>query len=159
MSEQKGLITFVEAEHGEWEIVGEICGHPIKLREPLNKMALQQDPQGAMFYDVYTRLRALEGTSNDRAKPTVPEEIPDAAITVRHRALGKKKYPPNKMSADYTMPEEAYAQGFADAEKRIVKELREEAEHKEAINVSTAETLRRLADNFEAGHGRTKEKE
>ena len=42
----------------------------------------------------------------------------------------------------------------------IVAELRAEAEHKESINVvNTAETLRRLADNFEAGHGRTWEKE
>ena len=41
----------------------------------------------------------------------------------------------------------------------IVAELRAEAEHKESINVvNTAETLRRLADNFEAGQGRTVEK-
>lgn len=42
---------------------------------------------------------------------------------------------------------------------RIVTELRAEVEHQESINViNTAETLRRLADNFEAGHGRTWEK-
>jgi len=50
-----------------------------------------------------------------------------------------------------------FEDGVSEERRRIVKELREEADHKESINVvNTAETLLRLADNFEAGYGRTK---
>ena len=103
-------------EHGEWEVVGEIAGCPIKLREPLNKAAVQDDIQGSILYDVYKRLQRLEKDS-------------------------------------------PYTAGVAEERARIVAELRAEADHKEAMNVSTAETLRRLADNFEAGYGRHRSKE
>ncbi len=43
-----------------------------------------------------------------------------ARITEKHRNLGKERYPLNKMSSDYVQPEEAYAQGLADAEAAIV---------------------------------------
>ena len=46
-----------------------------------------------------------------------------ARITEKHRNLGKERYPLNKMSNDYVQPEEAYAQGLADAEAAIVAML------------------------------------
>ena len=42
-----------------------------------------------------------------------------ARVTEKHRDLGKERYPLHKMSNDYVQPEEAYAQGLADAEAAI----------------------------------------
>ena len=52
-------------EWGEWVTVGKVCGQQINMREPLNKAAVECDPQSAMMYDLYTRLRTLE----EAAKP------------------------------------------------------------------------------------------